>query len=158
MFIYTRMEVIMAKDMFPLWLQILVYALLICIALWIFKSAIKDLITVLFSKTVTTTATLKVKEAQQFVDKRMYVTQGGSGVAGGIAQKGLEYTLLFEDSNGHDIQFNVAKDIYDIAVEGSKGTLIYKGNRYISFDGATKGTVVRDDINHNDFVGLNKKF
>lgn len=148
----------MTKEMFPLWLQILVYALLICIALWIFKSAIKDLFTILFSKTVTTTATLKVKEAQQFVDKKMYVTQGGGGVASGIAQKGLEYTLIFEDSSGRDIEFNVAKDVYDVAVEEAQGKLVYKGNRYISFDGETKGTVLKDEINHNDFVGLNKKF
>ena len=72
-------------EMFPLWLQIVVYILLIAIALWIFKNAIKDLLVALFSKKVSVKATLKVKQAQQYVNKKMYITQGGGGVAGGIA-------------------------------------------------------------------------
>lgn len=145
-------------EMFPLWLQIVVYILLIAIALWIFKNAIKDLFVALFSKKVSVKATLKVKQAQQYVNKKMYITQGGGGVAGGIAEKGIEYTLIFEDSKGRDIGLNVTKDVYDVAVEGVEGTLVYKGKRYISFDGITQGTFLRDDINHNDFVGINKKF
>ena len=66
--------------------------------------------------------------------------------------------MIFEDSKGRDIGLNVTKDVYDVAVEGVEGTLVYKGKRYISFDGITQGTVLRDDINHNDFVGINKKF
>ena len=40
-----------------------------------------------------------------------------------------------------------------------EGVLIHPPhNCNISFDGETKGTVLKDEINHNDFVGLNKKF
>lgn len=144
-------------NLFPAWARIaavVIFAAVILIILFFF---LKDVLMTIFSKEVTTTATLVSKTAQPYVTKKVFMQQQGN-VAGGIAEKGMEYSFYFQLENGNHLSFLVPKDTYDVALENANGRLTYKGNRFISFTGATEGTRLRNEQNQNDFVSIKDTF
>lgn len=145
------------ENMFPEYVTttaVILFVMALAVMLYLF---LKDFLTVLFSKTVTTTATLISKSAQPYATQRSFIGQRGS-VDAMVAEKGTDYFLYFELTNGKTIALSVPKDTYDVALENASGELSYKGKRFISFTGATDGTRKRDDINHNSFVSLKDNF
>lgn len=141
---------------FPTWLMIILGLLIAAGILAIIFVFFKDVIIAVFSKQVTTQATLSSKYDHEFLSKTVYAAGGGGGVASGVAEKRTEYFFCFQLDNGRFITFTVPKDIYDVALEDSTGSLTYKGKRFISYDGPTIGTRVRQDTNSTTFVGLDK--
>lgn len=143
---------------FPTWLMIVLGALVALAVLAVLFVFLKDVLTALFSKTITTNATLISKYEQNFVTQKVYAAggAGNAGVASGVAEKGKEYFFTFKCDNGKYITLLVPKDAYDVAKEEGNGMLTYKGKRFISYDGPTEGTRIRTEANTSNFVGLNK--
>lgn len=132
-----------------------VAALILFILYIIFKDFIKNL----FSKRVVIEARLVSKTAVPFVSQRVYAYGNRAEVETGLTEKGCVYKFFFEmEGEKKYASFEVAKNLFDVAVEGEKGMLDYKGTKFFSFDGRTEGTVARPEGNLNDFVPLNSDF
>ncbi|MDD3240569.1 MAG: DUF2500 family protein [Lachnospira sp.] len=142
--------------------MIILGSLIAIVVLAVLIAFFKDVFIAAFSKTKSVPATLTSKYEETYVTQKVYATGGsgaiGGGVASGVAEKGKEYFCAFQLDNGKYITLLVNKDFYDVILEEGKGTLTYKGKRFISFDGPTDGTRLRTDNNPNNFVGVNRHF
>ena len=147
----------MSKQLFPEWMLNVGTALFIAVILIIAAMFFKDVLTAIFSRQISTAATLISKTAQPYVTKLAYMQQRGS-VGSGIAEKGTDYFFYFLLDNGKYITLPVTRDNYDTALENSHGTLTFKGKRFISFTGETDGTRRCSDDNANNFVSLKDSF
>lgn len=135
-------------------LSILIAVLVILFLFILFK----NLIQTLFSKTKTVSAVLISKVAEPYVTKKVYASGNAamSGVGSGVVEKGLDYIFTFQLEDGKMITLIGPKTLYEVALENGKGTLVYKGKKYISFDGPTEGTRVLNEKNNGsitNFVG-----
>ena len=140
----------------PVWIQILVYGVLIIFLLWLFKNIFMDLLVLLFSKRRQVEATLNSKSELPFVTKRVFVSGARGNVSGGLAEKGMIYRCYFELQDGKYVELDVDKREYDTLVERESGILDYRGKRFYSFSGRKEGTYMEAENNTYEFISVDK--
>lgn len=146
------------SDLFPIWVQVLVGILILAVVVIVLYWFFGDLFRALLSKKRTVEATLDSKLSEEYVSQTMYVNSSQSQVTDGLAEKGKEYYARFILENGKTINLQIPKNVYQVAVEGSKGILTYRGKHFISYDARTEGTVLEPEDIVETLVSIDRKF